>query len=282
MGTSSWSFPGWAGAVWDREVSAATLARHGLTAYVRHPLLRCVGVDRGYYEPVPVEVLRSWAGQADEDFRFVVKADRRLVFPAGPGSDPDLFLNPAWAADQVTGPLGEILGRRVGAVLFQFPPLDPRAVGGPRRFAEELYRFLHRLDSGLPVAVEIRTPALLTRDYGAALRHGGAVHGYVVHPEMAGLAEQLRHCPPASGAPALIRWMLQPGFAYAQAKEAWAPFRDLRRPDPTRRGAVARAVTTALEAGAAPFVVVNNKAEGSAPGSIMELARMLAGDGATS
>jgi len=43
LGTSSWSFPGWQGIVYDRAVTAGRLARHGLTAYASHPLLRAVG-----------------------------------------------------------------------------------------------------------------------------------------------------------------------------------------------------------------------------------------------
>lgn len=45
LGTSSWSFPGWSGIVWDRRYDARTLAHHGLGAYGAHPLLRTVGVD---------------------------------------------------------------------------------------------------------------------------------------------------------------------------------------------------------------------------------------------
>ncbi|MEZ6184635.1 MAG: DUF72 domain-containing protein, partial [Planctomycetota bacterium] len=46
LGTSSWSFPGWRGVVYDREANQRELAREGLRAYAQHPLLRAVGVDR--------------------------------------------------------------------------------------------------------------------------------------------------------------------------------------------------------------------------------------------
>ena len=51
-GTSSWSFPGWAGIVYDSKVSQTTLARHGLAAYARHPLFRtvCNHINEGYRE----------------------------------------------------------------------------------------------------------------------------------------------------------------------------------------------------------------------------------------
>src|SRR5262245_47355549 len=52
LGTSSWSFPGWQGIVYDGRASETQLARHGLAAYARHPLLRAVGIDRTYYAPM--------------------------------------------------------------------------------------------------------------------------------------------------------------------------------------------------------------------------------------
>ncbi|HEY6049979.1 MAG TPA: DUF72 domain-containing protein, partial [Thermoanaerobaculia bacterium] len=43
FGTSSWSFPGWAGIVYSRRASASDLAKTGLIEYARHPLLGTVG-----------------------------------------------------------------------------------------------------------------------------------------------------------------------------------------------------------------------------------------------
>ena len=52
MGTSSWSFPGWAGIVYDKPASESALSRRGLAAYSRHPLLRAAGIDRSFYNPM--------------------------------------------------------------------------------------------------------------------------------------------------------------------------------------------------------------------------------------
>ena len=57
FGTSSWTFPGWAGLVYPPGLSASALAREGLRHYARHPLLTTVGVDRSYYAPIPIEDL---------------------------------------------------------------------------------------------------------------------------------------------------------------------------------------------------------------------------------
>lgn len=68
LGTSSWSFPGWAGIVYDHSVSTATLARRGLAAYARHPLLRTVGVDRTYYGPITAEDFAAYAAAVPDEF----------------------------------------------------------------------------------------------------------------------------------------------------------------------------------------------------------------------
>lgn len=270
LGTSSWSFPGWEGLVYDRPAPSGVLARHGLSAYSRHPLLRAVGVDRSYYEAPSLRVFEAYRSQVPAHFRFMVKADRRLTTPEDP-----FFLDPVWAREQVVGPAWEGLGDTLGAILLQFSPIPPGVVEGPRRFAERLYRFLRDLASPAPVAVELRTPALLTRDYGEALRHGGAVHGYVAHPRMLPLPRQAEVVPPRPGTLLLVRWMLAPGADYETAREAWAPFNALRAPDPATRSEVAQLVLKGLEGGGEAMVIVNNKAEGSSPLSIAALARHL-------
>lgn len=279
FGTSSWSFPGWSGVVWDHPAEKTVLSRHGLAAYARHPLLRTVGVDRSYYGPLESEIWRRWAAQVPDDFLFVIKADRATTDPAGPH-----FLDPAYARDQVIQPAVEGLGARLAVVLFQFSPFPARRVGGPRRFAEALYRFLSTLRDALAdgpssaLAVELRTPALFSEDYRRALRHTGAVHGYVAHPRAAPLARQLEALPPAEGAgPLVLRWMLRTPFDYEQARDRFHPFDRLQSEDPGTRARIATAVVDAADAGRTAFVIVNNKAEGSSPLSVIELARAVAG-----
>ncbi|RZJ57267.1 MAG: DUF72 domain-containing protein, partial [Acidovorax sp.] len=74
LGTSSWSYPGWQGLLWEGAHSEATLAKQGLAVYAQHPLLRTVSIDRGFYRPLTVSEYERYASQVPEDFRFVVKA----------------------------------------------------------------------------------------------------------------------------------------------------------------------------------------------------------------
>src|SRR5829696_2869805 len=73
FGTSSWSFPGWAGIVYSKSRSTTELAREGLAEYARHPLLTTVGIDRSYYAPIPVADLQEYAAQLPPGFRCCFK-----------------------------------------------------------------------------------------------------------------------------------------------------------------------------------------------------------------
>jgi hypothetical protein len=74
-----------------------------------------------------------------------------------------------------------------------------------------------------------------------------------------------------------VRWMLQRDQEYESARDAWAPFHELAAPDLGTRMEVA-ALVTELAASARPVIVIaNNKAEGSAPRTLQELARLIAG-----
>lgn len=74
LGTSSWTYPGWKGLVWEGEHSDTQLSKQGLAVYVQHPLMRTVSIDRSFYRPLTVSQYERYASQVPDDFRFVVKA----------------------------------------------------------------------------------------------------------------------------------------------------------------------------------------------------------------
>lgn len=280
MGTSSWSFPGWKGIVYDGPASEGALARHGLQAYGAHPLLRTVGIDRTYYRPIDAETFRAYAEAVPGDFRFLVKADRVLTSPTDPegygvrGPNPR-FLDAAYAAREVVAPMVEGLGPKAGPLLFQFPPIPPNLVGGAGAFARRLYRFLERLPRGPLYAVELRTPGFLGEAYVQALDAVGVAHCYNVHPAMAPLERQLEVVPPFYQPALVIRWMLHSGLRYEAAKDRYEPFDRLIDVDEASRERISVAVLDAAIAERDAYVVVNNKAEGSAPLSLLRLAERL-------
>lgn len=280
LGTSSWTFPGWEGIVYDRTAPQKVLSQRGLAAYARHPLLGTVGVDRTYYRSISVDAFRAYARDVPGHFRFLVKADRLLTSPHTPEGygvrqpNPH-FLDPSWATDAVVGPMAEGLGRKAGPLLFQFSPMSPAMVGGAGAFLERLHGFLDALPKGPLYAVELRTPAFLTEAYAELLDGLGVAHCYNVHPTMTPIDEQLRIVSPFYQPALVVRWMLHAGLRYEVAKDRYAPFDRIVDEDRASRESIARAVIDALVAERQTFVIANNKAEGSAPQSILRLAERI-------
>ncbi|HBL27997.1 MAG TPA: DUF72 domain-containing protein [Acidobacteria bacterium] len=281
LGGSTWSFPGWAGLVYAGRPTEARLAKEGLAAYARHPLLRGAGLDRTWYQPLTAADFADYAAVVPEGFRFLVKALEALTVARWPdhprygaerGQPNPRFFDPVFAADQVVAPYVEGLGAKRGALLFQLSPQD---LGPPQRFAARLHAFLAALPRGPVYAVELRNREVLTRDYAEALAGAGAVHCLNVHPRMPEVRAQARLAGiDRPGAPAtVVRWLLGPGMTYEEAGRRYAPFDRLQREDPDARQALAELAREALAAGRPFLCTVNNNAEGCAPLSILGLAR---------
>lgn len=286
LGTSSWSFPGWHGLVYDRTASASQLARHGLAAYARHPLLRTVGIDRTFYAPISAADFAAYAAVVPEAFRFLVKAHAHCTQAyvqeatrgaRGPREPNARFLDPAYAAEHVVRPFVEGLGAKAGPLLFQFSPQDLHALGGPEHFADRLHAFLAALPRGPLYAVELRNAPLLTPAYAAALQDVGACHCVNVHPSMPTVDAQQRLVS-LTAAPALvIRWMLHPTQGYAAAKARYEPFDRIVDDDAINRRAIAALCRHAAATSRPAWVIANNKAEGSAPLTVFRLAECVTG-----
>jgi uncharacterized protein YecE (DUF72 family) len=275
LGTSSWSFPGWTGLVYRGRHDTAVLARHGLAAYARHPLLRTVSIDRSFYRPLSAEDYSRYAEDVPDGFRFVVKATRDLTEPAARGSKNPGYLDVERARRELVEPVLAGLGDKAGPVVFQFPPQGPSITRAPDRFADALYGFLRRLPEGPPYAVELRDAALLGEDLVAALATAGAGYCLSLHPRMPDIYEQMLIARQLPAAPLIVRWNLGHGLHYEQAKSRYAPFDRLQQEDLETRTALASAALRVLGEDQPVFVTINNKAEGCAPWSVIRLAQRI-------
>lgn len=283
LGTSSWSFPGWKDLVYDRETSQSVLARHGLAAYAAHPLFRCVGIDRTFYAPLSASDFAAYREAVPEDFRFVVKAHemvtRAYIRPRSGEGEParnGFFLHRDYAVNEVIGPCVEGLKSKAAVLIFQFSPQSTTALGGIEGFAANLHQFLDALPPGLQYAVELRNPEMLTDRYLQALADTGACHCFNVHPTMPPIESQ-GHSTREANFPALVvRWLLQRHLSYGNARDSFAPFNRLVEQDDHSRSVITEMCLDSASKKRPAFVVVNNKAEGSAPLSVFRLAEELA------
>jgi uncharacterized protein YecE (DUF72 family) len=291
LGTSSWSFPGWRGFVWRDAHAPSVLSGHGLPAYSRHPLLRCVSLDRSFYRPLSAGEYAAYAAQVPEDFRFIVKAPSLIcdaTMRAADGrslADNASFLDPGIAVREFLQPVIEGLGSKIGVLVFQLSPLPDRWLPSLGEFYDRLAMFLAGLRHAgingdhVAIAVEARNPQLLTRQFADVLHAGGVSYCVGLHPRMPPLDDQLPMLRALWPSPLVCRWSLHRShgsFGYADAKRLYAPFDRLRDPDPVTRSALARLIAATSGAGLPVYVTVNNKAEGCAPRSVEELAKAVA------
>lgn len=284
LGTSSWTFPGWAGLVYHRRYSNhRAFLRESLSEYAQHPLMRTVGIDRGYYAPVPEDDLAMYARQVPADFRAAIKVWQRVTMPVYPrharyGADagkPNAdFLNAELFATAVHEPVRKRFAQHMGPWILEVAP-SPHPLD-PAWFCEKLCAFFEQAPGDFPIAVELRDRALLTRDYAQVLERYGASHVFNYWSRMPTLQEQMRVGGLLQGSVLVIRLLLPPGKRYADLKEAYAPFDRLVAPQPAMRQGVLRLVQAGLEREMEVYVLVNNKAEGSSPLTVRALAEQLA------
>jgi uncharacterized protein YecE (DUF72 family) len=285
LGTSSWHFPGWAGLVWHRAYAQPLLSRRGLAAYARHPLLRTVSLDRAFYQPLDAATYGRYATQVSADFRFVVKAPAAVCDAvlrdggSGAALRPNpLFLDPKTALELCVRPALEGLGERLGVLVFQVSPLPRHWLEGDALLVplEALWRaVVPALPGGVLAALELRDPGLLTPALAAQLKTHGVRCCLGLHDRMPAIDDQLPLQRALWPGDLVCRWNLRRGLAYTQAKARWEPFDRLQAPDPATRATLARVLRGTLDAGHRAFVTINNKAEGSAPLSVLALAREL-------
>lgn len=280
FGTSSWSFPGWKGIVYSGAVTSAAIARDGLRQYSAHPLLRTVGIDRSYYAPIPIEDLRRYAEQLPEGFRGCAKALSAVtgatIGPPGSTTPNPDFMSVTRLIEEQLLPFSVAFANHTGPFILEFPPVPRAARLEPSDFLERLDRFLEQLPPDFQYAVELRDQRFLTAEYRAILKRHGIGHTYNYWSAMPSLIAQARIIAPEDIPFAVIRLLLRPGTRYEDQKERFQPFNAIVAPDESMRGEVVDLSDRVLTSGRKLWVLVNNKAEGSSPLSIMELAKRVA------
>jgi uncharacterized protein YecE (DUF72 family) len=284
FGTSSWAFPGWRGLVYSRALGETALAREGLREYARHPLLRTVGIDRSFYAPIPDEDLQRYASQLPEGFLACAKAGASVtsaVRLTGRGQEPEAnptFLSPTVFVDEMLTPFSTHFRRFAGPFVLEFPPLPRGITLTAGEFLGGLDHLLGALPRDFQYAVELREREWLTPDYAQVLRTHGASHVFNYWSRMPLPAAQAEIVAPETQSVNVVRLLLPPGTRYEQQRDAFRPFDTIQAPDLEMRAQVVALARRSAAAGREAFILVNNKAEGSSPLTVTELARLLAAE----
>ena len=154
-GASGYSFKEWKGTFYPEKMKPEEM----LAFYSAR--LPTVEINNTFYQMPKAAVLENWANTTPADFRFAIKASRRITHMARLKADT--------AADSVSflyTTLAALQAKR-GPVLFQLPPFLKKDL--PR-----LSEFLALLPSGHDAAFEFRNDTWFDDDVYDALKAAGA------------------------------------------------------------------------------------------------------------
>lgn len=283
FGTSSWNYPGWQGLVYHQKYPKTGATTRMLEEYARYPLFRTVGIDSTFYNPASPKVLEGYAQALPAGFRCVSKVWDRITVHTLPRArykdqggegNPD-FLNAELFQAEVLAPWLEHFADHLGPFVFEFQTIPRSAKLTGQAFADRLDAFFSQLPRQVPYAIELRNQEYLVPPYFAVLREHNVAHVFNSWTRMPPIGEQL-DLPGAFSAPfAVARVLLRPGRTYNEAVDAFAPYDRIQDRNPELRADVARLIRMAMALRVPAYVLVNNRAEGSAPKTIAAIARML-------
>jgi uncharacterized protein YecE (DUF72 family) len=154
-GASGYSFKEWKGTFYPEKMKP-----EAMLAYYSERL-PTVEINNTFYQMPKTPVLENWCDTTPADFRFAIKASRRIThlsrLKADSSRDSVDFLYTTLAA----------LGTKRGPVLFQLPPMLKKDL--PR-----LTEFLSLLPADHRAAFEFRNETWFSGDVYAALSQAGA------------------------------------------------------------------------------------------------------------
>jgi uncharacterized protein YecE (DUF72 family) len=287
FGTSTWTYPGWAGLVYSRVWPAQGASARMLEEYARFPLFSTVGIDASFYGPPDPRTLEKWARALPGDFRCVSKvwdrvtvhtfAGKREAQPLAGRRNPD-FLNADVFLHEVYALYREHFGGHMGPFVFEFQSIAGWGPDAGEEFAGRLDRFLGQLPRDARYAVEVRNEEFLIPAYFAVLREHNVAHVFTSWTRMPPLGAQLDLEGGFSADFTVARALLRPGRAYADAVKLFQPYDRVRDRQPELRRDLARLATTASRLRIPAYILVNNRAEGSAPHTIAAVMAQLAGE----
>ena len=155
VGTSGYSYPEWKGTFYPEDLPSSGMLRFYAGRF------QTVEINNTFYRMPTASVLERWAEEVSPEFSFVLKASRRITHDARlqDVADPvSYFFNTA-----------QVLGEKLGPVLFQLPPFM-------KKDAARIKEFLSLLPKERRVALEFRHATWFDDEVFDVLRaHGAAL-----------------------------------------------------------------------------------------------------------
>ena len=285
------------GTVYNRPYTKKNFKQTCLEEYAEYPYFSTVGIDHTFYGPASDDILKRYASQLPEGFECLSKVWERITIPrysknkrygklAGE-PNPD-YLNADLFKDAVLPQYERSFAGHTGPFIFQFQTLYTQSVKGDddqnnerslaEIFTEDLDRFLESVPTDFRYAVEVRNREFLTPEYFDMLRSHNVSHVFNHWTNMPSIGEQ-RSIPGSITADHIVVRILTPlGLAYKEAVDTFFPYKEVQKPIVSMRSDVAELAIEAINLKKKAYAIVNNRAEGNAPGTIEAIDAMIRND----
>jgi uncharacterized protein YecE (DUF72 family) len=284
IGGSSWKYEGWLGQIYNRSryqvkgrYSKKLFESTCLREYAE--TFPTVCGDFAFYQFPTPEFWERLFQLTPEGFRFAFKCPEQItcrIFPKharyGPqaGTDNAAFLD----AEMLKQMFLRLLWRhrtKTALVIFEFGAFSPRAFPDVSHFLDRLDPFLAALPPGFRYAVEVRNPEFLQPDYFQCLRSHRVAHVYNAWAKMPELRQQIAIPDSVTADFIVSRALLRAGRSYEDAVATFAPYTEIKDPNPETRDALRILIERSKEEQRMAFLYVNNRLEGNAPMTIVSL-----------
>jgi uncharacterized protein YecE (DUF72 family) len=156
LGTSSFTAAGWDGSFYPKGMRSSDY----LAFYAEH--FHTVEVDSTFYGCPSARTVNNWAARTPEGFIFSVKVPQVITHEkvlADCDADLKQFLD-----------MMDILGKKLGPIVFQFPLFNRGAFRDRHAFLDRLIPFLRKLPNAYKFAIEIRNRTWLDAELANLLR----------------------------------------------------------------------------------------------------------------
>jgi uncharacterized protein YecE (DUF72 family) len=277
LGTSSWKYPGWLGAIYTRSryANQKRFEAECLTEYSE--VFPIVCGDFAFYQFPTAEFWQKLFDQVPKSFLFAFKVPEEITRPRYPshprysarsGTINLSFLDAELLRTQFLNLLLPYT-ERIPFVIFEFGAIPRNVFQSCSDFVAALKRFLASLPKDFRYAVEIRNPEFLRELYLETLREHGVAHVFNSWTHMPPLLEQLERFDAFTSNFTVTRALLAPGRTYEQAVQAFAPYDSLKEQNQAVRDALRQVLVRAKLRSEPTYIFVNNRLEGFAPGTIL-------------
>lgn len=193
LGTSSFTAAGWEQTFYPKKMRSSDY----LTFYANQ--FYTVEVDSTFYACPPPRTVRNWAARTPENFIFSVKVPRSITHEkvlADCAGELQEFLKTM-----------DLLGPKLGPIVFQFPAFDRWKFPTQKHFLKVLAPFLKKLPTDRKFAVEIRNRDWLNAVMADVLRERGVALVLQDISSMPGFAELTTKFDPITAGWTYIRWL---------------------------------------------------------------------------